>query len=100
MPPPIAHAAALTLGMLGLPLAGALSATNLPRLIATIGPEHEISLTHGGRKVSTISRGTYSIVVRDRSRSTTFILRDQRIRLPLKSSGGKRSSSLEWSPGA
>jgi hypothetical protein len=74
MPRPIAYAAVLALTMLVLPLSPAMSAANLPRLLATIGPEHEISLMRGGSRVSTISRGTYLIVVRDRSKIDNFHL--------------------------
>jgi hypothetical protein len=74
MPRPIAYAAALALTVLGLPLSPAMSAANFPRLLATIGPKHDISLMRGGKKVSAISSGTYLIVVRDRSRTDNFHL--------------------------
>jgi hypothetical protein len=41
------------------------------RLVATVGPGATISLTMNGRRVTTMTTGAYSIVVRDRSRTRT-----------------------------
>lgn len=58
-------------------------ATNPPatrRLVATVGPGFTISLrTAAGARVTTLARGTYTIVVRDRSRSHNFHLIGQRL---------------------
>jgi hypothetical protein len=44
------------------------------RLVATVGPGNTISLTQNGRRVTTLTAGPYSIVVRDRSRTRNFHL--------------------------
>ena len=44
------------------------------RLVATVGPGFTISLKRGGLKVTTLKRGLYTIVVRDRSRFHNFRL--------------------------
>jgi hypothetical protein len=44
------------------------------QLVATVGPKNTISLRQGGKKVSTLSAGSYVLVVRDRSRKHNFHL--------------------------
>jgi plastocyanin len=44
------------------------------RLVATVGPGATITLTKGGKKVTTLRPGAYTITVRDRSRSHNFVL--------------------------
>ncbi len=44
------------------------------RLVATVGPGNTIALTQNGRRVTTLTAGAYSIVVRDRSRVRNFHL--------------------------
>jgi plastocyanin len=44
------------------------------RLVATVGPRATISLTLNGRRVSMLTAGRYTIVVRDRSRTRNFHL--------------------------
>jgi plastocyanin len=45
------------------------------RLVATVGPNATISLTKGGRKVTKLKPGRYSIAVRDRSAFHNFHLK-------------------------
>ena len=46
-----------------------------PKLLATVGPRSTISLANAaGRKLTTVKAGTYSIVVRDRSKAHNFHL--------------------------
>jgi plastocyanin len=45
------------------------------KLVATVGPNFNISLTKAGRKVTTLKPGTYAITVRDRSDFHNFRLR-------------------------
>jgi plastocyanin len=53
---------------------GAQAAT--PKLVGNVGPGETIALTKaGGAKVTSLKRGTYSIVVRDRSDEHNFRLR-------------------------
>jgi hypothetical protein len=44
------------------------------KLVATVGPGYTISLTRGGRKFTSLKRGLYTIVVRDRSAIHNFRL--------------------------
>ena len=45
-----------------------------PRLLATVGPNATISLTLNGRRVTSLAAGSYTFVVRDRSRKQNFHL--------------------------
>lgn len=45
------------------------------RLVATVGPGFTITLTRGGRRVTSLKAGRYTIVVRDRSAIHNFHLR-------------------------
>ena len=54
--------------------AGSASAAT-PTLTATVGPGFTITLTKGGKKVTTLKAGTYRIVVRDRSGMHNFRLK-------------------------
>jgi plastocyanin len=62
----------LALGVV-LAAAAALTATALaqhaatPKLVGTVGPSYTISLTAGGKKVSTLKAGTYAFVIHDRA---------------------------------
>jgi len=47
-----------------------------PNLVATVGPGYTISLkTASGKRVTTLTRGTYTIVVKDRSDDHNFYVR-------------------------
>jgi plastocyanin len=46
-----------------------------PKLVATVGPNETITLTKGGKKVSKLKPGRYSITVRDRSAFHNFHLK-------------------------
>jgi plastocyanin len=54
--------------------AGSASAAT-PTLTATVGPGFTITLTKGGKRVTTLKAGMYRIVVRDRSAAHNFHLR-------------------------
>lgn len=45
------------------------------KLVATVGPAFNISLTKGGKKVTTLKAGAYTITVRDRSNLHNFHLK-------------------------
>lgn len=64
--------AALVVCAFAAPAAPAVTPT---RLVATVGPNFNISLTKAGRKVTTLKPGTYTITVRDRSDFHNFHLR-------------------------
>jgi plastocyanin len=55
--------------------APAAPAATTTKLVATVGPNFNISLTKAGKKVTTLKPGTYSITVRDRSNFHNFHLR-------------------------
>ena len=57
-----------------LVLLSAAPASAATRLVATVGPSATITLTKGGKKVTTLRPGAYTITVRDRSRSHNFAL--------------------------
>ena len=62
--------AALTAGVLGA--AGAGAAT--PKLVASVSDPLNISLTQGGKKVTKLKAGTYTIVVQDKAADHNFHL--------------------------
>jgi plastocyanin len=49
------------------------------KLVATVGPGTNITLTKAGKKVTTLKPGAYSITVRDRSQFHNFHLRGPRL---------------------
>ena len=55
--------------------ASAAPAATPTKLVATVGPNFNISLTKAGKKVTSLRPGTYSITVRDRSDFHNFHLR-------------------------
>jgi plastocyanin len=65
----VAAAAAL------LALALAAPATAATKLVATVGPGFTITLTKGGRKVTKLAPGAYTITVRDRAAVHNFLLK-------------------------
>jgi plastocyanin len=64
----------LVLAVLAL-AASAPAAAAPPKLVGTVGPGFTITLTKGGKKVTTLKAGTYVLVVRDRADSHDFHLR-------------------------
>jgi plastocyanin len=70
----------LGIGLLALVLVAPASAVTATRLVATVGPAQNITLTKGGRKVTTLKPGAYAITVRDRSRLHNFALTGPRLR--------------------
>jgi plastocyanin len=66
-------AAAAAAAVLALVLAA--PATAATRLVATVGPGFTITLTKGGKRVTALPRGAYTITVRDRASSHNFFLR-------------------------
>ena len=65
-------ALALSVAVLTLVLASPASAATA--LVATVGPAFTISLTKGGKKVTSLPAGAYRITVRDRSGFHNFAL--------------------------
>ena len=51
------------------------SGGSAPKLVGTVGPRASITLTKGGRKVTTLKAGRYTVVVRDRSPIHNFHLK-------------------------
>ena len=71
-----------------VPLALASPAAAATKLVATVGPGYTITLkTATGKRVTTLKRGTYTIVVRDRSDEHNF---------HLKGPGVSRASGVEF----
>jgi plastocyanin len=66
--------AVLAAGLVALALAASTAAMGLPKLTGTVGPAFTITLKKGGAKVSKVSHGRYTIVVRDRSSIHNFHL--------------------------
>ena len=71
--PRIRYIAAAAAAVLTLVLAA--PATAATKLVATVGPGFTISLTKGGKKVTKLAPGAYTITVRDRSTIHNFFLR-------------------------
>ncbi|MGZ4289975.1 MAG: cupredoxin domain-containing protein [Gaiellaceae bacterium] len=62
--------AALATGVVGVSSAGAA----LPKLVASVSDPLNISLTQGGKKVTKLKAGTYTIVVQDKASDHNFHL--------------------------
>ena len=56
-------------------VAPASSPAATPKLVATVGPAFNISLTKGGKKVKTLPAGKYTVTVRDKSNIHNFRLK-------------------------
>jgi plastocyanin len=69
----IRYAAAAAAAVLALVLAA--PATAATKLVATVGPGFTISLTKGGKRVTSLTRGAYTITVRDRATTHNFFLK-------------------------
>ena len=64
----------LTAGLLAL-AAGPASATSAVKTLnGNVGPGFNISVTMGGKKVTTLKAGTYKLVVHDQSNMHDFVL--------------------------
>jgi plastocyanin len=59
--------------VLSVASAGAMTAAPV-KLVATVGPGVNITLTKGGAKVSSLPAGSYTVTVRDRSNEHNFHL--------------------------
>ena len=66
---------ALVTGAVVLAFASPSPAAAATRLVATVGPGFNITLTKSGTRVRALAPGMYTIVVRDRSRDHNFRLR-------------------------
>ena len=64
-----------------------------PKLVGTVGPGFTITLTMGGKKVTTLKAGTYTITVRDKSNLHNFHLRGKGVN---KSSGVPKVGTTTW----
>lgn len=69
----IRYITAVVAALTALVLAG--PATAATKLVATVGPGFTISLTKGGKKVTKLAPGAYTITVRDRSSIHNFALK-------------------------
>ena len=72
-----AHLAAVAaLAALVLPSASALGARSAlataPKLTGVVGPGFTITLTQGGKKVTTLKAGTYTFVISDKSANHSY----------------------------
>jgi plastocyanin len=56
-------------------LAASASAVTVPKLVGTVGPGFTITLTKGGKKVTTLKPGRYTFVVTDKSDDHNFHLK-------------------------
>ncbi len=65
----------VVLAALAAALAAPAAQSATPTLRGSVGPGFTISLTKGGKKVTTLKRGTYRIVVADRASVHNFHLR-------------------------
>jgi plastocyanin len=67
----------LVLGALlaALLVAPASSPAANPKLVATVGPGFTITITKGGKKVTKLAAGKYTITVRDKSKIHNFRLK-------------------------
>lgn len=63
------------------------------RLVATVGPGATISITQNGRRVTSLTAGPYSIVVRDRSRTRNFHLTGPGVN---RKTGVARTGTFTW----
>jgi plastocyanin len=70
----------------GLLAVAAPSQAALPKLTGTVGPGFTITLTKSGKKVKSLTAGTYKIVVKDLSSAHNFVLE--------KARGGKFEKSI------
>jgi plastocyanin len=68
--PRLAALAALILAALALGASSALAAA--PKLTGTVGPGFSITLTQGGKKVTSLKAGTYTFVIGDKSPIHSF----------------------------
>ena len=72
----------LVLATLVVSLAAAAPAqAALPKLVGTVGPGFTITLTKGGKKVTTLKPGKYTLVVTDRSSIHNFHLVGPAVRI-------------------
>ena len=69
------------------------SAPAATKLVATVGPGFNITLTMGGKKVTTLKAGTYTITVRDKSNIDNFHLKGKGVN---KDSGVAKVATLTW----
>jgi plastocyanin len=69
--------AALALGAAVLATAAVAGPAAAPKLVGTVGPGFSISLTSGGKKVSSLKAGTYTVVVSDKAAIHNFVLEQQ-----------------------
>ena len=84
--------AALTLVVFALAALPAQAATPT-KLVATVGPGFNITITKAGKKVRTLKPGIYSITVRDRSNIHNFHLRGTGVN---KDSGVRAVATRTW----
>jgi hypothetical protein len=72
-----------------------------PTLVGTDGPGFTISLKRGGKRVTTLTRGTYRITVNDRSDFHNFRLRGPGVNRAITSVVfvGRKSVTLSLKPG-
>jgi len=68
----VSFLAALLLAAL-VPVASS-ATTAAPKLVGTVGPGYTITLTKGGKKVTTLKAGKYTFAISDKSSSHSFAL--------------------------
>ncbi len=82
----------LVAAVIALTLAVAAAAAT-PRLTGTVGPGFTITLTKGGKKVTTLKPGKYTIAVSDKSNIHNFHLKGPGVN---KDSGVDKVGSSTW----
>ena len=70
---------------------GASAAT--PRLVAVVGPGFNITLTKGGKKVTSLPAGKYTVAVSDKSNIHNFHLKGPGVN---KDSGVEKTGASTW----
>ena len=89
-----AGVAALGTALVGMGIVGAGAASAAtPKLIATVADPLNISLTVGGKKVSKLKAGTYTIVVLDKASDHNFHLKGPGVN---KSTSVSAKSATTW----
>ena len=84
---------ALVAAFAALALVVASAQAAAPKLVGTVGPGFTITLTKGGKKVTTLMHGSYTIVISDKSPIHNFHLTGPGLN---KSTSVSKTGSTTW----
>lgn len=84
---------ALSAALAAVVLVVAAPASAATKLVATVGPGFTITLTKGGKKVRTLTAGSYTITVRDKSAIHNFHLKGPGVN---KATSVTRTGTFTW----